>query len=327
MNFIYQDGLFIKSNNSVYKIMNRYVYSILPFLLISILYNVIALHNYHVFITIILTNLVCIITQYIINIIKRDYLFKNVFVVNNILILSLMLSLFTIDTNIVVLILISIFTTLFKNILNINNKAILISIILLNIYKIYYLKLSLPLDSVGNIFKYDEIIKYSNLRDYLLGLNNYYLSALLSLFVFIYLFIKKSIKFIIPICIILTYSFIVSIVGIMNGAIILYPLFNIITGNIMFLSVFAASDYINTPITFEGSLIYGILIGIFTSIFRYIIPEFSIAVSILICSLLTEFLDKISFKLKYNKKIYCFIIFMLMLFSIITSISLGILIK
>ncbi len=37
MNFIYQNGLLRKNNNSVSKIMNRYVYALIPFLILSII--------------------------------------------------------------------------------------------------------------------------------------------------------------------------------------------------------------------------------------------------------------------------------------------------
>lgn len=324
MNFIYYNGLLKKSNNTVSKIMNRYVFAIIPFLILTIIYNIYSNNNYNIFITILMTNIICIFTQYVINLIKKDYNIKYVFTKDNILILSLLLSIFTINLDNIFVLIISIIVTIFKNILNINNKAILIGLILINIYKIYYLNLELPLYSTNNIPVYNDIIKYSSLKNYLLGFNPYYLSPILSIIIFIYLFHKKSIKYIIPISIILTYSFIIATVGIIKDLPLWYLLFNIITGNIVFLSVMIATDYINTPITFEGSLIYGILIGILTAILRYIVPELSISISILVISLLTSLLDKISFKLKYKSKFYILIIILLILLVIASSIVLGI---
>ncbi len=323
MNFIYQNGLLIKNNNTVSKIMNRYILAIIPFLIISIVYNIYTGYNYSIFINIILTNLICIFIQYIINLIKKDYKIKDVFIKNNILVTAMMLSIFTINLDYLIVIIISIIVTIFKNILNINNKAILIGIILINIYKIYYLHIELPLNDIPYIPTYNDIIKYSSIKDYLLGINPYYLSSVLSIIMFIYLFSKKSIKFIIPISIILTYSFTMTTIGILNSLPLWYLVFNIITGNIVFTSIYIATDYINTPITSEGQLIYGMIIGLLLTIFRFIIPEIAIYSSVLITTIITGLIDKLSFKLKYNRKFYVLTITVLCIIIVITSIILG----
>lgn len=324
MNFIYQNGLLKKSNNTVSKIMNRYIYTLIPFIILSIIYNIYTYHNYNIIISILLTNVICIFTQYIINIIKKDSKLTNVFIKDHILITSLLLSIFTINLNNLVILIISIIVTIFKNIFNINNKAILIGLILINIYKIYYLNLELPLHSISNISRYNDIIKYGSIKNYLLGLNPYYVSPILAIIMYIYLFHKKSIKYIIPISIIFTYLFVITTIGIIKGIPLWYPLFNIITGNIVFLSIFIATDYINTPITFEGGLIYGIITGIILSILRFICPELAISISILLTTLLSNMIDKLSFKLKYKQKFYILTITILIIITIITSIILGI---
>ena len=326
MNFIYQNGLLRKNNNSVSKIMNRYVYALIPFLILSIIYNIYVSKNYNILLNAIITNILCIFIQYIINLIKKDTNFKNVFSKNYILILSIILSILTINLDILPIIVLSIVITIFKNIFNINNKAILIAIILINIYKIYYLHIELPLNNIPKIPIYDDIIKYASIKNYLLGLNPYYITPILPIIMFIYLFHKKSIKYIIPFNIILIYTITMTLIGVLHGLSLWYPLFYL-TGNIIFLSIFIATDYINTPLIYEGQVIYGIIIGMLTSLISFIVPELSISISILIGTLLTPLIDKLSFKLKYKNKFYNLIIILLVIFSIIETIFLGILIK
>lgn len=324
MNFIYQNGLIKKSNNTVSKIMNRYIVTIIPFLLLTVIYNIYTYHNYNILLNILLTNIVCLFSQYAINLIKKDSKIKNIFIKDNILILSLMLSIFTINLDYSIIFIISLIVTIFKNIFNLNNKALLIGIILINIYKIYYLKLDMPLESIKNIKDINNLLNYSSIKNYLLGFNQYYLSSILALIMYIYLFHKKSIKFIIPVSILITYMLIITIISIKNGLYLWYPLFSIITGNIVFLSIFIATDYINTPYTFEGQIIYGIIIGIILCILQYIVPELAISISILIVTLFTNYIDKLSFKLKYNQKFYTFILIFLILFVITEAITLSI---
>ncbi len=327
MNFIYQKGLISKNNNSVSKIMNRYVYALIPFLILTTIYNIYITKNYNILLNIIITNIICIFIQYIINLIKKDTKFINIFSKNHILILSILLSILTINLEIIPIIILSVITTIFKNIFNLNNKAILISIILINLYKIYYLHIDLPLNTIANIPTYDDINKYASIKDYLLGLNIYYITPILPIITFIYLFHKKSIKYIIPVNIILIYTITVTLIGVLHGLSLWYPLFNIITGNIVFLSIFIATDYINTPLTYEGQVIYGIIIALFLGVLRFITPELAISISILLGTVLTPLIDRISFRLKYNPKFYSFIITLLIIFIIIEIILLKILIK
>ena len=66
---------FIKSNNQSSKIFNRYLYSLIPFISLIIIYNLIK-SSYstiiNLLISISLSLLVEVITQYIFNLIKRE---------------------------------------------------------------------------------------------------------------------------------------------------------------------------------------------------------------------------------------------------------------
>ena len=74
-----------------------------------------------------------------------------------------------------------------------------------------------------------------------------------------------------------------------------YVFFQLTTGNILFLTVFLLPDYPSTPTTGEGQIIYGILLGIITSILRFIIPELSVVLTLILGPLLlTKIINKIS---------------------------------
>jgi len=69
--------------------------------------------------------------------------------------------------------------------------------------------------------------------------------------------------------------------------------------------------------------LYGIILGLFTSVLRFIIPELSVIVPLILGPfLLTKLLNTISFKLKYNKKYYYTILVLIIIFVIISSILL-----
>ena len=164
---------------------------------------------------------------------------------------------------------------------------------------------------------YAKIVKsYGNILEYFVGVIDY-LSPLLSIISFIYLFCKKSIKYNIVISYLLTFSFMMLFVGMFNGMNIWYLFFQLTTGNILFLSVFCLSDYPITPITTEGQVIYGIILGVLTCILRFIIPELSVVIVLIAGPILfTKIINKLSIKLKYDKKYY----YKIMILSIIIAI-------
>ena len=161
------------------------------------------------------------------------------------------------------------------------------------------------LTDLGYVGTYDSIIKeYGTILSYSLGLK-YYLSPALAIMSFLYLLHKKSIKYNIVFSYILTFIITMLSFGLLNNMNIWYLFLQITTGNILFLAVFCLSDYPTTPTTSEAQIIYGIILGIMTSMLRFIIPELSVVLPIILGSLfLTKLLDSISYKLKYNQKFY-----------------------
>lgn len=315
--------VFKKSNNSTNKIFNRYLFCLIPFILIHILYNIIVKdYNEIIFLlkSIILSIIICIVTEYVINFKKNKTTIKSIVLEDNILTIAIILGLFSIHSNIIIIIISSIVSIIIKK----YNKNAFISSSLYGILIIlitnYFLKVDTPLFNLSKltyIGTFNEIVtKYGNIFKYIIY-NQYYLSPLISLLIFIYLFNKKSIKYNLIISYIFSFTLIMLFIGIFNGMNIWYLYFQLTTGNILFLAIYGLADYPNSPITTEGQIIYGIIIAIITSILRFIIPELSAIISIILGQIfLVKYIDKLSIKLKYNKRLYQF----LLIVSIITAI-------
>lgn len=327
--------VFIKSNNTVNKIYNRYLFSLISFILLIVTYNLIwgsILLITNLLKSILISLITSIIIQYIFNIIKKEKNIIKIFTEDIIITISIILGLFSINSSILVIIISSIVSIIVKN----TNKSITISsslygILFILLSKYFLNDLNTPLYNLSRlsyIDTYSNIVKpYGSILNYLFGLTTGYLSPILSIISFIYLFHKKSIKYNIIFSYILTFSFIMLFFGLFNNMNIWYLFFQLTTGNILFLSIFCLTDYPITPTTEEGQIIYGIILGLITSILRFITPELSVIISLIIGPiLLTKFINKISFKLKYNHKYYYTITSISIILVIIITITLNILI-
>lgn len=327
--------VFIKSNNTVNRIFNRYLFSLIPYIMLIIIYNLIwgsTLEIINIIKSISISLIISVIVQYIFNLTKKEKNITKIFLDDCILTISIILGLFSINSSILVIIISSIITIVIKNLIkSINISSSLYGILFILISNHYLNNIDTPLYNLSNLSYIDtfsNIVKpYGSILNYSLGLTTGYLSPIISIIAFIYLFHKKSIKYNIIFSYLLTFSFIMLSFGIMNNMSIWYFFYQITTGSILFLSVFCLTDYPSTPTTGEGQVIYGIILGLITSILRFIIPELSVVISLIIGPiLLTKFINKISFKLKYNKKYYYLVMSICFIMTIITSIILNILI-
>lgn len=87
------------------------------------------------------------------------------------------------------------------------------------------------------------------------------ISTLAILIGFAYLLITGVIKWYIPVSIIVGLAFVDILCG--------YPVvFDILSGGLLFGAVFMATDYVTSPMTRNGMLLYGLLIGIITAVIR-----------------------------------------------------------
>lgn len=327
---------FIKSKNTTNKIFNRYLYCLIPYFLLIIILSLIdkTLNNIiSLLISSIISMIVCLLTQIIFNKIKRESInLKEIFIDGQILTISLMIGLFAINSNIVVMIISSIITIIIKNIFPSKTySSTLYGLLIILVGKQFLNNLDTPLNNLITykyIGSYNEIvIPYGSIVRYILGTSSYYLSPILSIGTFIYLFYKKSIKYNIVVSYVLTISFVMLVFGMFNDMNLWYLLFQLTTGNLLFLSVFCLTDYPDTPISGEGQLIYGMILGLITSILRFIIPELAVIIPLILGPiLLTRIINKMSFKLKYNRKYYYSIIISIVICIIVSTTILTIMV-
>lgn len=323
---------FIKSNNTTSKIFNRYLYCLIPFILFIIIYNLIW-GNSAIVINLIkstvISFLVSFITQYVFNAIKKEKDISKIFLKDHILALSLILGLFSLNSSILVIIISSLVSAIMKNILkNTTISSSLYGILIILITSHFANNIDTPLTNLQElsyINSYEKIVKpYGSILSYTLGLK-YYLNPVLALISFIYLFIKKSIKYNIVISYFIIFTITMLSFGLLNNMNIWYLLFQLTTGNILFLIIFCGADYPNTPITSEGQTLYGIILGIITCILRFIIPELAIVIPLIIGPLLlTKIINRISFKLRYNHKFYHLLLIICIFALILTNIIINI---
>ena len=104
----------------------------------------------------------------------------------------------------------------------------------------------------------------------------------------IYLSVRKVIKWYVPFAYILT-VFVLFLVATMSPVVALYE---ILSGGLFLGAIFMATDYATTPIHVKGKVVFCILCGIITFIIRHFCgyPE-GVSFSILICNLLVPYIE------------------------------------
>lgn len=92
-------------------------------------------------------------------------------------------------------------------------------------------------------------------------------STLLLLAGFLYLLVRRVVTWHVPVCFLGTVavlSFLFPVAG--TGA--EYALFSLCTGGVMLTAIFMATDYFTSPVTGAGKVVYGVLCGVLTVLFR-----------------------------------------------------------
>jgi len=120
-------------------------------------------------------------------------------------------------------------------------------------------------------------------------------SALALLIGFAYLLLKKTITWHIPISILLTVFVFTAILYYADpNAFIATPTFHLLTGGLMLGAIFMATDYVTSPMTKTGMLIYGVGIGLITVIIRVFgsYPE-GVSFAILIMNAFTPLINTV----------------------------------
>ena len=164
---------------------------------------------------------------------------------------------------------------------------------------------SIVVEGIGD---YDSLVKpYGSLVNFFTGMIPGSIgetSTLLCLVAFIYLTITGVIKWKIPIVYVLTVFFATFLIGNINNLGIWYPLFQILSGGLMFGAVFMATDPVTSPTTTQGQLLYGLFLGILTVGIRYLspLPE-GVFISILVMNIFVKVLDTIGYKAKFDFRV------------------------
>ena len=83
-----------------------------------------------------------------------------------------------------------------------------------------------------------------------------------------YMLLRKIITWHIPVSIILTVVIFTGILWLINPEQNADPLFHILSGGILLGAIFMATDYVTSPMTGKGMILYGICIGILTVVIR-----------------------------------------------------------
>ena len=119
------------------------------------------------------------------------------------------------------------------------------------------------------------------------------ISALALIAGFVYLLVRKVIKPYIPVAIIGTVIVVSGIFSLINPERFTGPMFNVFTGGVLLGSIFMATDYVTSPMTTLGMIIYGVLIGLLTVLIRYFgsYPE-GVSFAILIANMAVPLINK-----------------------------------
>ena len=145
-------------------------------------------------------------------------------------------------------------------------------------------------------------LDYSDMLFYNIGGSAGELSAIAILIGFAYLLIRKVIRPYITCSIIATVAIFSGIFWAINPAEYTDPLFNILTGGLLLGSVFMATDYVTSPMSNLGGVVFGVGIGVITMLIRYFgaYPE-GVSFAILIMNSVVPLLNKWFHTKKYGR--------------------------
>lgn len=160
-----------------------------------------------------------------------------------------------------------------------------------------------PLGAVkeGGIAAVDSL-NYMDMLFYNIGGSAGELSAIALIIGFIYLLARKVIKPYITLSILLTVVLFSDIFWIIDPTKYTDPLFNLLTGGLLLGSIFMATDYVTSPMSKWGGVIFGVGIGIITMLIRYFgaYPE-GVSFAILIMNAVVPLINKVCHAKKYGR--------------------------
>ena len=128
------------------------------------------------------------------------------------------------------------------------------------------------------------------------------LSALAILVGFVYLLARRVIKPYITLSILATVAVFSGIFSAVNPAEFTGPVFNLLTGGVLLGAVFMATDYVTSPMSNVGGIIFGVGIGLITMLVRYFgaYPE-GMSFAILIMNAVVPLINKWCHSKKFGR--------------------------
>ena len=128
------------------------------------------------------------------------------------------------------------------------------------------------------------------------------LSALAILIGFVYLLARRVIKPYITLSILATVAVFSGIFWAVNPAEFTGPVFNLLTGGVLLGAVFMATDYVTSPMSNVGGIIFGVGIGLITMLVRYFgaYPE-GMSFAILIMNAVVPLINKWCHSKKFGR--------------------------
>lgn len=269
--FLVRRGVFIKTPLSTDKIIEKLIISMLPLILVKLVYNI------ETIITLLVTIITFYLGEYLVYYLrKKKKTIKNLTQESFTLYSGLLIYLFTpLSTPVYITIILTTLASILKVLLGGFGKyklnpyipSILIMILIQGFYSIN------PL-----------ILVEEKLSTYIILLNIMAMGSLM------YLIYNNSIKYKITISHLLTTIILISIISIKSQTLGL-NLITLINSGIILISIYLASDSITTPVTTKGQIIYGISLGIISVLLINIFPTMFAILPLIIMPLLTKPID------------------------------------
>lgn len=269
--FLVRRGVFIKTPLSTDKIIEKLIISMLPLILVKLVYNI------ETIITLLVTIITFYLGEYLVYYLrKKKKTIKNLTQESFTLYSGLLIYLFTpLSTPVYITIILTTLASILKVLLGGFGKyklnpyipSILIMILIQGFYSIN------PL-----------ILVEEKLSTYIILLNIIAIGSLM------YLIYNNSIKYKITISHLLTTIILISIISIKSQTLGL-NLITLINSGIILISIYLASDSITTPVTTKGQIIYGISLGIISILLINIFPTMFAILPLIITPLLTKPID------------------------------------
>lgn len=269
--FLVRRGVFIKTPLSTDKIIEKLIISMLPLILVKLVYNI------ETIITLLVTIITFYLGEYLVYYLrKKKKTIKNLTQESFTLYSGLLIYLFTpLSTPIYITIILTILASILKVLLGGFGKyklnPYIPSILIMILIQGYY--------SINPLILVEE-----KLSTYIILLNIIAIGSLM------YLIYNNSIKYRITISHLLTTIILISIISIKSQTLGL-NLITLINSGIILISIYLASDSITTPVTTKGQIIYGISLGIISILLIHIFPTMFAILPLIIMPLLTKPID------------------------------------